>query len=504
MLEPLSHPIHYSPYFKIKNSLSLILVGVLGLTALFVQQSSALARPPNIIFLFADDQQETTISAFGNPHIETPHLDRLVESGFSFRQTYCGGSYSGAVCVASRSMLMTGRHWMQLEDTQRWTGLSTLPELLSGQGYRSHIVGKWHNGGHTLLRSFQSGRSVFLGGMTNHLDVPLADIEGGALTNRRVAHGFSSTLFADAAIDFLEQPQTEPFFLYVAFTAPHDTRNPPLAYREKYYRQLPPLPANFLPLHPFDNGLLSPRMRDESLAPWPRPKAMIQQQMAEYYGLITHLDEQVGRILAAIEQRSDRDNTYIIYTADHGLSLGQHGLMGKQSLYEHSMKSPLIICGPKVPAGQSSSALTYVHDLHPTILKLAGVQQTPAVHTADLAPIWEGHQQSVRESVFMGFSGKIRSIRDERWKLLVYPEINHTQLFDLQQDPLETVNLAGQPDTAAITSRMLTLMQQWQQSLGDRQVLHIDNPKPKAVDYSTFQQRRDRWQPDWIYHKYYR
>ena len=112
--------------------------------------------------------------------------------------------------------------------------------------------------------------------------------------------------------------------------------------------------------------------------------------------------------------------------------------MGKQSLYEHSMKSPLIICGPQVPAGQSSSALTYVHDLHPTILKLAGVQPTPEAHTADLAPLWQGQQAAVRDSVFMGFSRQIRSIRDERWKLLVYPEINHTQLFDLQQDPLET------------------------------------------------------------------
>ncbi len=462
------------------------------------------AKNPNIIILYSDDQQENTISAFGNPHITTPNLDKLVSSGFSFRQTYCGGSYSGAVCVASRSMLMTGHHWMQIEDTRNWSGLRTLPEKLSSEGYHSHIVGKWHNGSQTVLRSFQSGNSVFLGGMTSHVEVPLVDIKDGKTTNKRVEKGFSSTMFADAAVDFLSKEKAKPFFLYVAFSAPHDTRNPPLAYREMYYKNLPPVPANFMPLHPFDNNMISPKLRDENLAPWPRPKEMIQQQMAEYYGLVTHLDEQVGRVLAAIDKRSDRDNTYVIFASDHGLSLGQHGLMGKQNLYEHSMKSPLIIRGPNVPKGSSSRALTYLHDLHPTILKLAGINEAPAENTADLAPIWEGKKEAVRDTVFMGFSGNIRSIRDERWKLLVYPRINHTQLFDLQEDPLEIVNLAGRPESEKVASRLKASMQEWQKTLGDKQQLQTDTPKPKEVDYSSFQQRRDRWQPDWIYEKYYR
>ncbi|MEO1856421.1 MAG: sulfatase-like hydrolase/transferase [Rubritalea sp.] len=481
----------------------LIILSLAGPLAMAQEESKA-PKKPNIIFLFSDDQQANTVRAFGNPHIKTPNLDSLADAGFSFRQTYCGGSYSGAVCVASRSMLMTGRHWMQIEDTKKWSGLKTLPAELSSQGYHSHIVGKWHNGPQTLLRSFQSGSSVFLGGMCNHIEVPLVEIKHGKLTNRRVEKGFSSTMFADAAVDFLSKEQGDPFFLYVAFTAPHDSRNPPVAYREMYYKNLPPVPENFLPLHPFDTGLLHPTMRDESLAPWPRPKAMVQQQMAEYYGLITHLDEQIGRVLAAVENREDRENTYVIFTADHGLSLGQHGLMGKQNLYEHSMKSPLIIRGPKVPKGEMSHALTYIHDLHPTLLKLAGVNKAPAVNTADLAPLWQGKRDTIRDTVFMGFSGKIRSIRDERWKLLVYPEINHTQLFDLQNDPLERVNLAGRSETEDVTSKLMDSMQQWQKKLGDEQALHSDTPKAKEVDYSEFKQRRDRWQPDWIFKKYFR
>ena len=220
------------------------------------QAESKAPKKPNIIFLFSDDQQANTIGAFGNPHIKTPNLDSLADAGFSFRQTYCGGSYSGAVCVASRSMLMTGRHWMQIEDTKNWSGLKTLPAELSSQGYHSHIVGKWHNGPQTLLRSFQSGSSVFLGGMSNHIEVPLVEIKDGKVSGKRVEKGFSSTMFADAAVDFLTKEQEDPFFLYVAFTAPHDSRNPPVAYREMYYKNLPSVPENFLPLHPFDNGIL--------------------------------------------------------------------------------------------------------------------------------------------------------------------------------------------------------------------------------------------------------
>ena len=148
--------------------------------------------------------------------------------------------------------------------------------------------------------------------------------------------------------------------------------------------------------------------------------------------------------------------------------------------------------------------MTYIHDLHPTILKLAGVNKTPADNTADLAPLWQGKKDSIRDTVFMGFSGKIRSIRDERWKLLVYPEINHSQLFDLQNDPLERLNLAGRSETEKVTSKLMDSMLQWQKTLGDEQALRTDNPKPKEVDYSEFKQLRDRWQPDWIFKKYFR
>ncbi len=202
---------------------------------------------PNFIFLFADDQRPDTISAWGNPHIQTPNFDRLAAEGMSFRQNYCAGSYSGAVCVASRTMLMTGRHWHRIDDTKNWSGLPLLPEALEAGGYRTHIIGKWHNGEKTLFRSFQTGSQVFVGGMSDHEKVPLSQLSDRSsedrLTKPVIGEGFSSTLFADAAIDFLQADDrgADPFFLYVALTAPHDPRQPVTPFREHY--AAPPSPT---------------------------------------------------------------------------------------------------------------------------------------------------------------------------------------------------------------------------------------------------------------------
>ena len=187
---------------------------------------------PNIVFLFADDQRADTISAHGNPHIQTPNLDQLASEGFSFRRNYCAGSFSGAVCVASRAMLMTGKHWMNLPSERPasdWGNATTLPSLLKSEaGYKPFIIGKWHNGRGTLEQSFSNGRSVYMGGMANHADFQVQDLTDGKLSVKRAAEGFSSTVFADEAVDFIETAKSDqPFFLYVAFMAPHDPRNPP-------------------------------------------------------------------------------------------------------------------------------------------------------------------------------------------------------------------------------------------------------------------------------------
>lgn len=463
---------------------------------------SSPSERPNVLLLFADDQRSDTIAAWGNRHIQTPNLDRLVRRGFSFRNNYCFGSNSGAVCVPSRAMLLSGRTWFDVK--ANLDGAPLLPELLRQAGYTTFATGKWHNGEPSLIRAFPDARSVFLGGMNDHTKVPLADVTAGKVHHRRIAEKFSSEQFADAAITFLRsQKGDRPFFCYVAFTAPHDPRNPPERYRQMYYKRRPPLPPNFRPLPAFDNGFTK-NVRDENLAGYPRTKEDISDQLCEYYGLITHLDEQVGRILQTLEESGQAKNTLVIYTADHGLAMGSHGLLGKQSLYEHSMKCPLIVAGPDVPQGKSSEAFTYLFDLCPTLLDLVGAKRPAMLAGESLRPLWTGKKSQLRDSVFLPYSDLMRAIRDERWKLIVYPPINHRELFDLKADPAETSNLAEDPRHAPQITRLLSLMKAWQQKVGDSQPLSVKNPKSKEVSFEGFQRKPDRWQPDWIVHKYFK
>lgn len=470
--------------------------------------SCALARGaarerPNILFLFADDQRADTIAAYGNSHIKTPNLDRLVASGFSFRGNYIFGGNSGAVCMPSRAMLMSGKTWFHV-DTATLKDAKLLPELLRENGYVTFGTGKWHNGQPSWLRAFQHGKTIMFGGMADHTKVPVRDLGAdGKLTAQRTGEKFSSEMFADSAIEFLKSHDgKKPFFAYVAFTAPHDPRMPPLAYRERYYRDLPPLPANFLPQLSFDNGMMKGG-RDENLGAWPRTEAMIRDQLAEYYGLITHLDEQVGRILDALKQSGQADKTLIIYSADNGLALGSHGLLGKQSVFEHSMRVPLIFAGPGIPAGKSTRAFSYLLDVFPTLCDVLGLPQPAGLEGESLRPLWEGKKEKVRDSVFLPFIQIQRAVRDERWKLICYPKISHRQLFDLQTDPHERTNLADRAEYAGHVQRLTKLMKEWQAKVGDTLALPTEYKPPEAVDLTGQKRVPDQWQPDWIVKKYF-
>jgi arylsulfatase A-like enzyme len=465
--------------------------------------AEAQSRRLNILFLFADDMRADTIAAYGNPHIKTPNLNKLAASGFSFRSNYVFGGNSGAVCVPSRAMLMSGKTWFNVETTTL-KGARLLPEFLAEYGYVTFGTGKWHNGQPSWLRAFQRGKTVMFGGMSDHTRVPVRDLgPDGKLTEERLGEKFSSELFADSVIEFLQNHDgKKPFFAYVAFTAPHDPRHPPLPYREMYYRNLPPLPANFMPQLPFDNGMMKGG-RDENLAAWPRTEAVIRDQLAEYYGLITHLDEQIGRILAALQKSGQADNTIIIFAADNGLALGSHGLLGKQNVFEHSMRTPLIIAGPKISRGKSTTAFTYLLDLFPTLCDVLALERPVGLEGESLRPLWEGKKPRVRDSVFLPFLQIQRAVRDERWKLIVYPKIGHLQLFDLKNDPHEMTNLIGRPEHAAHVARLQELMKQWQARVGDTLELPTENRTPEKIDLTGKERVPDQWQPDWIVKKYF-
>lgn len=425
---------------------------------LFFATATHAADRPNVVFLLADDQRADTIHALGNKTIETPHLDRLVQSGFVCRNAYCMGSITTpAVCLPSRTMLLSGLSLFHIQPGANGVYDANLPRSFNAAGYVTYHHGKRGNTPLGIQKEFQVNKY-------------LADDEA----ERR--SGQPGKEIADDAVDFLKQQTGDkPFLMYLAFANPHDPRVVNTADRAKYRDAEMPLPADYLPLHPFDNGELT--VRDERLAPWPREPDEIRRQLADYYGVITYLDRQIGRVLAALHEIGEYDNTIIVFSSDHGLAMGSHGLMGKQSLYEHSMKSPLIFSGPGITHGESD-AFVYLYDIFPTLCDLAGIA-SPSVDGQSFAAVVRGKSQSARDTIFLAYRDVQRAVRKGDWKLIRYPKINEMQLFDLRDDPDERHNLAASDLKQA--KAMLALLEAQQRAWGDNLPLTSDPPAPREV-----------------------
>lgn len=432
----------------------------------------------NVVMLVADDQRNDTISALGNDHIRTPNLDRLARDGFAFTRARCMGAQQGAVCVPSRAALHTGRTLFHVPDNIG--SYPMLGEVLQQAGYTSFGCGKWHNGASSFARGFNAGGNIFFGGMHDQYSTPVHafDPAGRYLPKEaRPGNKFSSELFADAAVEFLgnQKAGDKPFFCYLAFTSPHDPRTPPPPFDTMYDPSKMPLPANFLPEHPFDNGDM--HGRDERLAPFPRTPENTRRQLCDYYGMISSQDAQVGRILKTLEEAGHAGNTLVIYTGDHGLSIGSHGLFGKQNVYEEAAQIPLLIRGPGIPRGGRSDALVYGLDLFPTLCELLGVQQPGTIEGKGLGQILAGRQHRVRDSSFHAYIHHPKNVapatqhaaHDGRWKYIRYDVKGEMrrQLFDLQGDPYEIHDLSGDSTASKEMSRLDDLLGRWGKALDD-------------------------------------
>jgi arylsulfatase A-like enzyme len=366
-------------------------------------------------------------------------------------------------------------------------------------------TGKWHNEKSAFEASFQKGESVFLGGMADHFNIPVARMETDGKLSAPENKGFSTDLFAGAAIDFIKEyakgDQKNPFFCYVAFTVPHDPYSPRTDYIDRYSPDSMLLPGNFMPLHPFAFDDLM--VRDENLLPWPRPPEKVREALADYYGLITHLDEKIGEIINSLKTNGLFDNTIIVYAADNGLAIGSHGLLGKQNLYEHSMKVPLIITGPGIPKGKVSDALVYLFDLYPTLAELCLLPLPEGVDGKSLLPVISGNSDEVRSSLFTVYRTTVRAVRTKEWKLIRYPERNYTQLFNLENDPLELKNLAGVNGYEPKVEDMMKLMREWQEEVNDTVPLTAEKILPLQYDHTRLVRKPDRWQPEYTLQKYF-
>jgi len=435
--------------------------------------TEARRRPPSVLVLLSDDQRADTIQALGNPHLRTPAVDALVARGTVCDRAYCMGSMQGAVCVPSRAMMLSGRSLFRVDEHLR--RCETWPEAFGRAGYRTFLTGKWHNGAAAATRCFAEGSNVFLGGMHSQFGVPVVSFTGhGQPAQAPPTRTHSSELFGGAAEAFVQSLGDEPFFAWVAFTAPHDPRQPPDGFRERFAGREPPPPKNFLAEHPFDNGEL--KVRDEKLLGWPRTREAISAALADYYACIEGMDAQIGRVIAALEAKERLDDTIILFTSDHGLALGSHGLLGKQNLYEHSMRPPAVIAGPGVPAGNRTDALCYLYDLTATVGDLAGVPAPDMSEGKSLVPVLRGMEPAIRDELLLAYRDVQRALVTPQWKLIEYPQAGTTQLFDLKDDPDEQADRADESAEAGRRADLEARLRAAQQAAGDR----LDTPRARG------------------------
>ena len=457
---------------------------------------------PNVLFFFADDQRFDTIRALGNPDIDTPNLDWLVREGTAFTRAHVMGGSVAAVCMPSRAMLMTGRTLFRLHDSGAEIPAAhvMLPELLREAGYDTFGTGKWHNGAAAFARCFSHGDQIFFGGMDDHWNVPACRFDPAGVYPEPRPHPFdpgtgapelqlksydhvaagvhSSQLFADATVEFLLQRAgsgararaggagCRPFFAYLSFMAPHDPRTMPQRFLTRYDPDRIPLPDAFLPEHPFDIGW---RGRDELLESYPRTPSAIRRHLAEYYAMISHLDAELGRVIDALRATGELANTIIVFAGDNGLALGQHGLMGKQSTYDHSVHVPLLMAGPGIPRAARRDALCYLLDIYPTLCELLGVAVPESVEGRSLGPALADPGAAVRDHLHFAYQDLHRAVTDGRFKLIEYlvGEARHTQLFDHAGDPRELFNLAHEPAHADTVRRLRSRLREWRELWDD-------------------------------------
>ena len=431
-------------------------------------------KRPNVVFFFTDDQRFDTIHVLGNEQIVTPNMDRLVQTGTVFTNAYIMGSTAGAVCMPSRAMLLSGRTLFHLEKQGGTVPPEhvTFPEVFRKAGYATFQTGKWHQDAKTYNRCFAGGAKIFFGGMSDHFKVPVQDYDPAGKYPKQAVHvqegKHSSELFSDAAIDFLKgYKEDRPFLLYIAYTAPHDPRNPPQKYTDLYKPADMKLPKSYLPEHLFDNGEM--KIRDETLAPWPRTEEEVRKHQAAYYAMITHVDAQIGRVLETLKETGHADDTIVVFCADNGLAVGRHGLLGKQNLYEHSVHVPLVFCGPGIAQGQKCDAFCYLLDIYPTLCDLVGLQVPATVEGRSLAPALQGRAATPRGTLFFAYRDVQRAVRDDHFKLIEYNVGGQrtTQLFDLRNDPWELQNLVDDRRYAEDLRRLRNAFADWRGKLND-------------------------------------
>jgi arylsulfatase A-like enzyme len=422
---------------------------------------------PNILFILVDDQSPFDLKCY-NPQssLDTPSIDRLAAEGMVFEGAYHMGSYVGAVCAPSRHMIMSGRSLWHLPTAPQAMQNGLCPQDLEQQT----IPAVFNRAGYATMRTCKLGNSYEAANQQFQVRHD-ATKRGGTPESGSPWHG-------ERVIEYLADRQSSqdkrPFLVYFGFSHPHDERDGTPELLAKYGavnhtdpNSLPPanprrpkLPPNYLPKHPFHHG--HPELRDEVAVSgvWERrDEQTIRNEWGRQFACSENIDIQIGRVLAKLEAIGELENTYIIYTADHGMAIGRHGLQGKQNLYEHTWRVPFIVKGPGIQSGTRVEGNIYLMDVLATLCDLAGIQAPATNEGVSFHPVLTGQKQTIRDVLYGVYNGGtkpgMRSVKHGQWKLIKYDvldgEVRKTQLFHLKDNPDELLIEHRDPSVQALT-----------------------------------------------------
>jgi choline-sulfatase len=381
-------------------------------------------------------------------------------------------------------MVMSGRTLWHLPNAVKKDGEDLCPDSLE----LNTIGAVFNRAGYKTMRTCKNGNSYK---EANNMFTVVHDA-----TKRGGTAESGSAWHAEQVLNYLGERElngeTEPFFIYFGFSHPHDTRDGTPELLEKYgavnhkdKNSLPPLnpkqpklPVNYLPEHPFFHG--HPGLRDEEKVSgvWKnRDEQTIRNELGREFACSENIDIQLGRVLQKLEEMGELNNTYIFYTADHGMAIGRHGLQGKQNLYEHTWRVPFIAKGPGIEADTRVEGNIYLLDVLPTLCELAGIEQPETVEGKSFASVLKGEKSTVRDVMYGVYCGGtkpgMRSVLKGDWKLIKYDvmdgTVRETQLFNLAKNPHEFLpkhgksgemetDLAENPDYAEKLAEMEALL----------------------------------------------
>ena len=423
---------------------------------------------PNLVFILTDDLRWNTLGCMGDRLIQTPNIDRLAAHGVLFRNSFVATS----ICCVSRASIFTGQHerrhgignFKKPLSPEQWA--ATYPALLRQAGYRTGFVGKFGVGDAAAIKAKADAFDYWRGlpGQAGEYFIDPKD----------PTHTHATARFGNQSLKFLRGCEPgKPFCLSLSFNAPHARDGKPREFQPDL-RDEPLYASDTIPYPPTANEEYFKRLPDfvqhsECRRRWERrfaTDAMFQRTMRDYYRLVTGIDREVGRIIDELAAKKLTGNTVIIFTSDNGWFAGDRQLADKWLMYEESIRVPLIVFDPRLPEaqrGRTVDAITLNTDFAPTLLEMAGQPMPSVMQGHSLVPLLSGQTPADWRTEFFyehHYAPNIippsEGVRTERWSYIHWlpPNPELEELYDLQSDPLESRNLAADPDQAAILKQL--------------------------------------------------